>query len=81
VHERLTALIRHHENALDQLFDVCKEPKRAVDVFPAIFKSTITDYTFFMATGESIAHINCALDRRMLVEQFDDDGVAWYSQA
>ena len=81
LHERLTALIQHHETALSKLFDVCHEPKRSVDVFPAIFKSEITDDTFFMATGESIAHINCALDRRMISVEEDDDGVAWYRQA
>ena len=80
VHERLTALIRYHENALDQLYELCAQPKRAVDVFPAIFKSQITDHSFFMATGESIAHINCALDRRMLTEEIDENGVAWYRQ-
>ena len=81
LHERLTALIKHHEDALSKLYDLCAEPKRAVDVFPAIFKSTITDQTFFMATGESIAHINCALDRYILCADEDEAGVAWFTQA
>ena len=81
LHERLTALIHHHETALSRLYDLCSEPKRAVDVFPAVFNSTITDATFFMATGESIAHINCALDRRMIAVEEHKDGVAWYTQA
>lgn len=79
--ERLTALIQFHENALSQLYDLCHEPKRCVDVFDAIFKSSITEWTYFMATGESIAHINCALDRRMLVAETDEDDVNWYRQA
>jgi glyoxylase-like metal-dependent hydrolase (beta-lactamase superfamily II) len=81
IEERLTALIQFHENALNQLYDLCAEPKRSVDVFDAIFKSEITEWTYFMATGESIAHINCALDRRMLVAEEDKDGVTWYRQA
>jgi glyoxylase-like metal-dependent hydrolase (beta-lactamase superfamily II) len=81
VDERLTALIQYHENALNQLYDLCTEPKRSVDVFEAIFKNEITEWTYFMATGESIAHINCALDRRMLVAEEDKDGVAWFRQA
>jgi glyoxylase-like metal-dependent hydrolase (beta-lactamase superfamily II) len=81
IHERLTELIKYHENALSQLYDMCSEPRRAVDVFPAIFKNQITEWTFFMATGESIAHINCALDRRMLILAEEKDGVAWYRQA
>jgi hypothetical protein len=50
-------------------------------VFPAIFKSEITDMSFFPATGESIAHLHCALDRRMLTVEEDENGVAWWTQA
>lgn len=81
VHERLTALIDWHEVAIEKLYDLCNEPKRAVDVFPALFKSTINEYSFFPATGESIAHLHCALERRMLTVEEDEKGVAWWRQA
>lgn len=81
VHERLTALIDWHEVALEKLYDLCETPKRAVDVFPALFKSEITDMSFFPATGEAIAHLHCAADRRMLVCEEDENGVAWWRQA
>jgi glyoxylase-like metal-dependent hydrolase (beta-lactamase superfamily II) len=81
VHERLTAIIAFHETGLEKLFDLCAEPRRAVDVFPALFKNEIDEFMFFAAAGESIAHIHCALDRRMLVVEEDAEGVAWYSQA
>jgi len=81
LHERLTALIDWHEVALEKLYDLCSEPQRAVDVFPALFKSTINDYSYFPATGESLAHLHCALERRMLTVEEDDDGVAWWRQS
>ncbi|MBV1877607.1 MAG: MBL fold metallo-hydrolase [Pseudomonadales bacterium] len=81
VHERLTALIDWHEVAIEKLYDLCAEPRRAVDVFPALFKSEITDTSYFPATGESIAHLHCALDRRMLTVEQDQHGVAWWHQA
>ncbi len=81
VHERLTELIDWHEVALEKLYDLCAEPKRAVDVFPALFKSEITDTSYFPATGESIAHLHCAQERRVLVVDEDDNGVAWWRQA
>ncbi len=81
VHERLTELIDWHEVALEKLYELCKTPKRAVDVFPALFKSEITDMSYFPATGESIAHLHCALERRMLTFELDKDGVAWWRQA
>ena len=36
---------------------------------------------FFAATGESIAHLHCALDRRTLTAEDDENGVTWYRQA
>lgn len=81
VHERLTALIDWHEVALEKLYDYCDTPKRAVDVFPALFKSEINDSSYFPATGEAIAHLHCALERRILTVEEDEDGVAWWCQA
>lgn len=81
VHERLTELIDWHEVAIEKLYDLCSEPKRAIDVFPALFKSEINDMSFFPATGESIAHLHCALERRMLTVEEDEQGVAWWRQA
>ena len=81
VHERLTALIDWHEVALEKMYELCAEPKRAVDVFPALFKSEITDMSFFPATGEAIAHLHCALDRRIVTVEEDEHGVAWWRQA
>lgn len=81
VHERLTALIEWHEVGLTKLYDLCATPKRAVDVFPALFRSAIDDWSFFPATGESLAHLHCALERRMLTVEADDHGVAWWRQA
>ncbi len=81
VHERLTALIDWHETGLAKLYDLCEEPKRSVDVFPALFRSPITEWTYFPATGEAIAHLHCAAERRMLVAEEDENGVAWWRQA
>lgn len=83
LHLRLTELIEFHENALSQLYDTCREPKRAVDVFAALFKSKVgpQDHTYFAATGESIAHLHYAERRGDLVCEEDDEGVAWYQQS
>ena len=81
VHERLTALVDWHEVALEKLYDLCATPKRAVDVFPALFKSAITDFSYFPATGEALAHLHCARERRMLVVEEDESGVNWWRQA
>ena len=77
-HERLDALIAEHLDCLDKLVALCDEPKRAVDVFPALFRSKIDNKNLIMATGESIAHLNYLLDIRRLSVAQDNDGVNWY---
>lgn len=77
-HERLDALIAEHNDCLDLLETSCAEAKRAVDVFPALFKSKITNSNLIMATGESIAHLNYLINEGRLKVARDDDGVDWY---
>ena len=60
-----------YEEHMDKLLALCAEPKRAVDVFPALFRSRITSGNYGMATGESIAHLNCLMARG-LVRWVDD---------
>jgi len=75
---RLTELIEHHEEGIDKLHALCAEPKRAVDVFPALFRSRITQGVYGMATGESLAHLNCLIARGRIEASADASGVVWY---
>ncbi len=65
-HKRLNTIINHHETSLDKLLDFLSEPKRSVDVFSVLFKRKIDDGNFLMATGESIAHLNCLFNRGLI---------------
>lgn len=78
---RLQELIDMHESGLDKLLALCEEPRRAVDVFPALFRSRITSGVFGMATGESLAHLNCLRARGLIKREADSDGVDWYTRA
>jgi len=78
-YSRLDELIGEHEESLEKLESLCTEPRRAVDVFPALFKSKINTGNLIMATGESIAHMNYLRNQdRMSVER-GIDGVDWYT--
>ena len=79
-HERLDALIEEHATALTKLHDLCDEPRRVIDVFPALFKSKISDSNLIMATGEAIAHLNYLVDDGSLAAEQDAEGVLWYRQ-
>ena len=78
VHLRLQELIDTHEANMEKLLSLCAEPKQAVDVFPALFRSRITSGNYGMATGESLAHLNCLIARGQVTRARDESGVDWY---
>jgi glyoxylase-like metal-dependent hydrolase (beta-lactamase superfamily II) len=81
LHKRLDALVDGHEDGLAKLLEMLEEPKRAIDVFPALFKRKIGPDVFFMATGESLAHLSCLVTRGDATVSRDDKGVDWYVRA
>ena len=79
-HDRLDALIKEHTDGLEKLVELCGEPRRAIDVFPALFKSEISDSNLILATGESIAHLSYLVAEGTLAVETDDN-VLWYRRA
>ncbi|MDH3788113.1 MAG: MBL fold metallo-hydrolase [Xanthomonadales bacterium] len=77
-HVRLQQLVAEHEQGLVKLKKICAEPRRALDVFPALFKSRVTDKNLIMATGEAVSHLNFLLEQKELSRHTDDNGVNWY---
>ncbi|MEM1153370.1 MAG: MBL fold metallo-hydrolase [Pseudomonadota bacterium] len=80
LHVRLSQLIEAHNRDLRSLFAYLDEPRRAVDCFPALFSKDISKGSLGLATGETLAHLNCLLGRRRITRQTDQQGVNWYSQ-
>ncbi|MFK7830102.1 MAG: MBL fold metallo-hydrolase [Congregibacter sp.] len=80
LHIRLSQILESHTNDLNKLFDYLAEPKRAVDCFPALFKREIGKGSLGLATGETLAHLNCLLWRRRIRRSTDEHGVHWYVQ-
>jgi len=76
-HLRLQQLIEEHESGLGKLRKLCAEPRRALDVFPALFKSRITDKNLIMATGEAVSHLNYLVENGEMSRK-EVAGVNWY---
>ena len=81
LHLRLDNLIKGHERSLKRLEASLAKPKRAVDVFGALFARKVDLEVLGMATGESLAHLNCLIGRGRATKVYDDSGVAWYRAA
>jgi glyoxylase-like metal-dependent hydrolase (beta-lactamase superfamily II) len=80
LHARLDRLIGGHTKGLDRLKRSLAEPKRAIDVFGALFARPITGNSDLlgMATGESMAHLNHLLALGEVQRSLGDDGVLRY---
>jgi glyoxylase-like metal-dependent hydrolase (beta-lactamase superfamily II) len=81
LHARIDQLIEGHVEALRRLEIALAEPKRALDVFPVLFSRPISHELLFMATGESIAHLNYLTRRGRAKVRSDPDGVKWWEAA
>ncbi len=81
LHTRIEALRRGQATALLRLQRTLSEPRRAVDVFGALFGRAVTEADpalLGMATGESLACLNHLLHRGLAGCELDAAGVAWY---
>jgi glyoxylase-like metal-dependent hydrolase (beta-lactamase superfamily II) len=81
LHARLDALYNGQNRALDRLRRRLTEPRRAIDVFGALFARQISEADvglLGMATGESMACLNHLLRRGELSAELDTHGVRWY---
>lgn len=84
LHDRLDQLYSSHERSLATLEAAIQTPRRAVDVFPALFAREILpedSQLVSMATGESLAHLNWLVEAGRALVHTDEAGVAWYVRA
>jgi len=81
LHARLDKLRRGQDRSLERLRSALHEPRRAVDVFSALFSRAIVESDralLGLATGESIACLNYLVHRGEVRRELRDDGVMLY---
>lgn len=84
LHARLDYLHQGQDRALDRLRRTLAQPRRAVDVFSALFARAIDPRDaglLSLATGESLACLNHLLANGEAVREADSHGVDWYRLA
>ena len=84
LHARLDYLRDSQQHADAKLLARLAQPRRAVDVFEALFGRDITESSMAqlsMATGEGLACLNHLLHKGQISKRLDADGVAWYEAA
>jgi len=81
LHLRASQLITSAEKSLDQLYHFLDKPKRAIDCFPALFKRKIDANTRILAIGETLAFLNCLINRGLVKRERNEHGVDVYHRS
>jgi glyoxylase-like metal-dependent hydrolase (beta-lactamase superfamily II) len=81
LHARIDELAESHRRGLERLEDLLQEPKRAVDVFGALFSRPISGGLLGMATGEAVAHLNYLSKNGRAVREPDARGIWWWRKS
>ena len=78
---RVDELIESHGRGLSRLEEMLAEPKRASDVFGALFARPITSELLGMATGEAIAHLHHLARTGRAIQERDPLGIWWWRRS
>lgn len=78
LHERLRELAAGHEDALARVHAFIAAPCRAIDLFEVLFRRRVGVALQGLATGESVAHLNCLIGRGLATVRSDPAGICWY---
>jgi glyoxylase-like metal-dependent hydrolase (beta-lactamase superfamily II) len=81
LHHRLARLKERHEHALERVLGALDQPRRVVDVFPAIFRRPIGEADLGLATGEALSHLNWLLAESAATRELDGEGILWWRRA
>ena len=79
--ERIAQLKEHHRQRLDELHEVCDEPRTAADVLDTLFRRKLDTHQLFFAMGEAMAHLHLLEREGRLKRSVGSDGVVRYAQA
>jgi glyoxylase-like metal-dependent hydrolase (beta-lactamase superfamily II) len=75
LHERIDALIGHHQERLSETFEACRQPITANDLLSIMFPRELDSHQLFFAIGESLAHLHYLTGTGQLLREIDGTGV------
>lgn len=63
LHQRLRAVVAHHEERLDAILALLTEPKSAQQITRELFDKSLESFQNFLAVGEVVAHLHYLLEQ------------------
>lgn len=71
LHQRLQALIDHHEDHMLAIEEACVQPKSVIELLPVLFARKIGDAEITMAIGECLSHLHLLMQRGRIERTLD----------
>ena len=68
---RIDQLLAHHEERLAATRAACATPITIAELMPKLFDRPLDGHQLQFALGESIAHVNCLVDKGELTRRLD----------
>ena len=81
LHFRLNQLAHHHDDRLEETYNLCEKPVSAYEVLKGLFTRELDSHQVFFAIGESLAHLHHLEAQGRLKREDDMDGVSRFVQA
>ncbi|NVK17641.1 MAG: MBL fold metallo-hydrolase [Methylocystaceae bacterium] len=80
LHARLDDLAHHHDERLEETWNLCETPVTAYQVLKGLFTRKLDSHQVFFAIGESLAHLHHLEAKGRLKRTQQDNGVYLFSQ-
>jgi glyoxylase-like metal-dependent hydrolase (beta-lactamase superfamily II) len=78
LHDRVRALVRHHDERCDLTLRACSEPATLVEIMGRLFRRRFDAQQLGFALGETMAHVNYLLGKGRLAVAGERDGARLY---
>ncbi len=73
LHERLNAVVAHHEDRLNQLLGLCKKPQNAQALTNQLFDRKLDSFQNYLAVGECLAHLHYLMEQGKIERMLDEE--------
>ncbi len=75
LHARLHDLAHHHDERLEETWEVCRQPQTGIEVLRHLFRRELDSHQIFFAIGESLAHLHYLAGQGRMRRRLRDDGM------
>ncbi|WP_417831047.1 MBL fold metallo-hydrolase [Terasakiella sp.] len=80
LHARLADLAHHHDDRLEETYNLCAKPVTALQVLKGLFSRELDSHQIFFAIGESLAHLHHLEAKGRLQRDDGMDGISRFVQ-